>query len=209
MTGDNYDRVSDGGGPGSTPGEGRAAYSIGPEPGPEANGDHRSRGQDASGTGKVSKEETNSMDTSIAMTRLEAAVEQQVLISGGDTEIETMATALLATLEPVVHQIALDLAEQAAAEVSAQLSTHGIDVVLSEGEPSLRVRSLDDQTEVGSESLDARITLRLPPTLKDRLEVAADEVGESVNSWLVRTLASQATERGRRGSHRITGTIET
>lgn len=149
------------------------------------------------------------MDTSIAMTRLETAVEHQILISGGDAEFEAMATTLLATLEPVVKQIALDLAEQAAVEVSAQLTGHQIDVVMSEGEPSLRVRSSDETSDLGSESLDARITLRLPPTLKEKVEVAADDVGESVNSWLVRTLAAQATERTRRTSRRITGTIET
>jgi predicted HicB family RNase H-like nuclease len=149
------------------------------------------------------------MDTSIAMTRLETAVEQQVLISGSDPEFEAMATTLLTTLEPVVKQIALDLAEQAAVEVSAQLAGTEIEVVMSEGEPSLRVRSAEGGAEVGSESLDARITLRLPPTLKERVEVAADEVGESVNSWLVRTLAAQASERSRRSTRRITGTIET
>ncbi len=149
------------------------------------------------------------MDTSIAMNRLEAAVEQQMLISGGDSEMEAMASALLATLEPVIHQIALDLAEQAAAEVSAQLSSHDIDVVLKEGEPSLQVRSLSESAELGAESLDARITLRLPPTLKGQVEVAAEELGESVNSWLVRTLGSQASERGRCRSRRVTGTIET
>lgn len=149
------------------------------------------------------------MDTSIAMTRLETAVEQQVLISGGDPEFEAMATTLLATLEPVVKQIAFDFAEQAAAEVAAQLAGTEIEVVLSDGEPSLRVRSSEGGAELGAESLDARITLRLPPTLKERVEVAADEVGESVNSWLVRTLATQATERSRRSTRRITGTIET
>ncbi len=149
------------------------------------------------------------MDTSIAITRLEAAVEQQVLLSGGDSEMEAMASVLLSTLEPVILQIALDLAEQAAAEVSAQLAAHDIDVVLRDGEPTLRVRSHSDGADVGSESLDARITLRLPPTLKGRVEVAAEELGESVNSWLVRTLASHASERRRRGSRRISGTIET
>ena len=149
------------------------------------------------------------MDTSIAMTRFEAAVEQQVLVAGGDSEMEAMAGALLSALEPVIQQVALGLAEQAAAEVSAQLSSHEIDVVLSDGEPSLRVRSLGEGADLGTESLDARITLRLPPTLKDQLEVAADEVGESVNSWLVKTLASQAHERHRHRSRRIAGTIET
>ena len=123
--------------------------------------------------------------------------------------MEIMSSALLTTLEPVIQQIALELAEQAAAEVSAQLATHDIDVVLSDGEPTLRVRPVDDSTEVGSESLDARITLRLPPALKAQVEVAADDAGESVNSWVVRVLATQASERSRRKSRRITGTIET
>lgn len=149
------------------------------------------------------------MDTSIAMTRLETAIEQQVLVSGGDAEFEAMATTLLAALEPVVRQIALDLSEQAAAEVSAQLTGHEIEVVLSDGEPTLRVRAAEEGAEIGSESLDARITLRLPPTLKEKVEVAADDVGESVNSWLVRTLASQASERTRRSQRRVKGTIET
>jgi len=149
------------------------------------------------------------MDTSIAMNRLEAAIERHVLVAGGDTEMEAMADTLLSTLEPAVHQIALDLAEQAAAEVSAQLASHEIDVVLSEGEPVLRARLLGDDGEVSAESMDARITLRLPPTLKERVEVAADDVGESVNSWLVKTLTAQAQERRRRGGRRISGTIET
>lgn len=149
------------------------------------------------------------MDTSIAMTRLEAAIERHVLVAGGDGEMEAMADALMATLEPAVHQIALDLAEQAAAEVSAQLASHDIDVVLSEGEPTLRVRSGGEGAEASNESLDARITLRLPPTLKERVEVAAEDVGESVNSWLVKALAAHARERGRRGGRRISGTIET
>ncbi len=149
------------------------------------------------------------MDTSIAMTRLEAAIERHILVAGGDSAMEAMADALMATLEPAVHQIALDLAEQAAAEVSAQLASHDIDVVLSEGEPTLRVRSGGEGAEASTESLDARITLRLPPTLKERVEVAAEDVGESVNSWLVKALGVQAHERGHRGGRRISGTIET
>lgn len=149
------------------------------------------------------------MDTSIAMTRLETAVEQQVLISGSDPEFEAMATTLVASLDPVLRQIALDLAEQAAAEVAAQLAGHEIDVVMSDGEPTLRVRATEEESQVGSEGLDARITLRLPPTLKERVEVAADDVGESVNAWLVRTLASQASGKSRRSSRHVTGTIET
>ena len=201
-----FDRDRDGSAPGP-PFGGGPERRYDPADAEKAGGAAGPSGGIPAGGGSLKEEAT--VDTSIAMTRLEAAVEQQVLMSGGDSEMEAMATALLGTLEPVVHQLALDLAEQAAAEVAAQLASHEIEVVLQEGEPSLRVRSTEDDTEVAGESLDARITLRLPPTLKQRVEVAADEVGESVNSWLVRTLASQAAERGRRSSRRVTGTIET
>ena len=99
------------------------------------------------------------------------------------------------------------ISQEAAAHILQRAAE--IEVVMSDGEPSLRVRSAEGGADLGAESLDARITLRLPPTLKERVEVAADEVGESVNSWLVRTLAAQASERSRRSTRRITGTIET
>lgn len=149
------------------------------------------------------------MDTSMATTRLEGAIQQQVIVAGGDADVEAAARAILAALEPAVRQLAFDLAEQAAAEVAAQLPGHHIDVVLASGEPTLRVRSADPDTAApAGESLDARITLRLPPTLKELVEAAADAKGESVNSWLVRTVSSSAGE-GRRRTRRVTGTIET
>jgi len=150
------------------------------------------------------------MDTTMAMARLTGAVEQQVLVAGGDPEVEAAARALLSALEPAVRQLAYDLAEQAAAEVTSQLPAHDVDVVLAAGEPSLRVRHIEatDAPSAG-ESLDARITLRLPPTLKELVESAAEERGESLNTWLLKTLSTRADEGGRRRSRRVTGTIET
>jgi uncharacterized protein (DUF1778 family) len=40
-----------------------------------------------------------------------------------------------------------------------------------------------------SEDLDARITLRIPPSLKTLIEDAAQTTGASVNSWVVDALA--------------------
>jgi len=150
------------------------------------------------------------MDTSMAMAKLQGAIEQQVLVAGGDPEVEAAARALLAALEPAVRQLAFDLAEQAAAEVSSQLAGYDVHVALSAGEPTIRVRPLETpETAAAGESLDARITLRLPPTLKELVESAAEERGESVNSWLVKTLALKA-DIGRGGrSRKIEGTIET
>src|SRR5919202_532894 len=61
----------------------------------------------------------------------------------------------------------------------------------------------------GDEVLVARISLRLPETLKAALEAAAAREGVSVNTWLVRTLSpvvSSAGGGGRRGpGNRLTG----
>ena len=149
------------------------------------------------------------MDTSMAMTRLEAAVEQQILIAGGDPDVEAAAAAILGALGSAVRASAQELAEQAAVEVAAQLPGHEIDVVLASGEPVLRVRPAESEAPAPGESLDARITLRLPPNLKQLIEAEADQLGESVNAWLVKSLSASTRARGRRGSRRITGTIET
>jgi hypothetical protein len=149
------------------------------------------------------------MDTTSLMTRLQGVVEQQVLVAGGDPEVEAAARALVAALEPAVRQLAFDLAEQAAAEVGSQLPGHEVDVVLVSGEPALRVRGAENvEPAAGGESLDARITFRLPPTLKELIEFAAEERGESVNSWLVKTVSTQAGGSARK-SRRMTGSIET
>ena len=149
------------------------------------------------------------MDISIAMTQLAAAVEQQVVIAGGDPQAEDVARAIVAAIEPTVRQIAFSFAEQAAAEVAAQLPGHEIDVVVEGGDPGFRVRQGSEETTLVSESLDARITLRLPPRLKEIVESAADERGESVNTWLVKALSSRAEAGRKQRGRKITGTIET
>ncbi|HUG75008.1 MAG TPA: hypothetical protein VMM81_04970 [Acidimicrobiia bacterium] len=150
------------------------------------------------------------MDTASLVTKLQGAIDHQVVVAGGDPDVEAAARALMAALEPVVRQLAFDLAEQAADEVSAQLPGHDVDVVLAGGEPALRVRAAEGAEPTSSgESLDARITFRLPPTLKELIEYAADERGESVNSWLVKTVSVQADGSRRGRSRRMTGSIET
>jgi hypothetical protein len=61
--------------------------------------------------------------------------------------------------------------------------------------------------EGGDEAYTARITLRLPETLKSRIETAAVSAGVSVNTWLVqalgRALEPRSTVGG--GRRRLTG----
>ena len=67
------------------------------------------------------------------MAQLEAAVANQLALSGSDESVEAAAEALLAALEPALRAAVVDLAEQAAVELNAQLPGHRIDVVIAEG----------------------------------------------------------------------------
>jgi len=149
------------------------------------------------------------MDTSVALTRFQAALEQQMALAGGDQAVEAAGLALLAAAQPALRTLAFDLAEQAATEVRAQLPGYAVELVLEQGEPALRVRSEDPAgRRPADEAADARITLRLSPRLKEIVEEAAAEHGESLNTWLVRTLSAHGGRRHQRG-RRMEGTIET
>jgi hypothetical protein len=142
-------------------------------------------------------------------TAIEAAVSTQLAVAGGDSTMEAAASQLLSALEPAIRQVGMELAQQAAIEVGAQLGDRTVDVVMVDGEPHLRVSQAQDvESATPEEDFDARITLRLPPSLKGLVESAADETGDSVNAWVVKALTSNArksTKVGRsvRGSFEL------
>lgn len=147
------------------------------------------------------------MNTEAIAAKLEDQLVAQGRLAGADAAVEQIIDALVGGLGPAIRQAALDLAEQAAAEVGAQLTTGHIDVVLNDGEPSLVVRNEVSPPSFGTDELEARMTVRLPTNLKSALEEAADDAGDSVNSFVLKTLAS-GTTRTRRGQ-RIRETFET
>jgi hypothetical protein len=149
------------------------------------------------------------VDSKAALTRFEAAVTNQVALAGGDPAVEGAARALREALRPAARQLALELIEQVAAEVDAQLPYRRVEVVLRGGEPTLEVRSGEEsESRPAAEEYEARITLRLPPSLKTTIEEAARTVGESVNTYLVREL-SRSTARPERLGRRLKGTVRT
>jgi len=144
-----------------------------------------------------------------ALTRFEAAVTNQVALAGGDPAVEAAGRALREVLRPAARQLALELIEQAAAEVDAQLPYHRVEVVLRGGEPALEARAGGEgERRVAGEEYEARITLRLPPSLKSAIEGAARSAGESVNAYLVRDLSRLTARQGRVGQ-RMKGTVRT
>ena len=147
------------------------------------------------------------MDTTATFIRLEEALTRQLAMSPASDEVAAAATALLAALEPALQMTVFELAEQAAEEVDAQLPGHQIDVVLADGQPELRVSGESAAPLATDEDYEARISLRLPPSLKQRIEESASATGDSVNSWLVKTISARVN-RPRVGT-RIKGRIET
>jgi hypothetical protein len=148
------------------------------------------------------------MDTHSVTARLDAALAQQITLAGGDPAVEAAGATLRAALAPAARQMALELAEQAATEIAAQLGDHDVEVVLRDGEPALAVRQTRGQEPSVDEDLEARITLRLPPSVKARVEEAAGTMGDSVNTWVVKTLSAKATRPSGPG-RRVSGTVRT
>ncbi len=149
------------------------------------------------------------MDIDSVVTEFKSIVHSQLTLAGDDASIEAAGEAILVSLEPALRQASSMLAEQAAAEVGSQLPDHAVDVVLASGQPTLVVRSTRDAITVNTDDCAARITVRLPEDLKDDLESAASDLGDSVNTFVVRALAGKAKESKAASRSIFEGTIKT
>jgi HicB family len=134
------------------------------------------------------------MHISPVLNSLRASLISSGMLAGSDPTVDAAISQVLDSLGPALRVAAFDLAEQAACEVRAQLPEHTVDVILSEGDPTLRIieRTPTSTDTTPIEDLDARITLRLPPSLKELVERAADQTGESINAWVVDALGKRA-----------------
>jgi len=147
------------------------------------------------------------MDIDGVVREIEGTVEAQLRLAGDDAVITEAAESLLAALDPAIRQAVGRMAEQAATEVTAQLGEQTVDVVMSDGEPTLVVRTTQEAVTVSTEDLEARITVRLPAELKEHLELAAGEHGDSVNTFVVKTLSARSKRKTT--SNKFKGTIQT
>lgn len=140
---------------------------------------------------------------------VQAALAGQGLLAGGDGAVEEALDHLIAALAPAIRQAAMDLAEQAACEVRAQLPDRTVDLILADGDPSLRITDVAVAAEASpSEDLDARITLRIPPSLKTLIEDAAGTAGASVNSWVLDALSRRARKPEQGHGFRMTHSFD-
>jgi predicted DNA binding CopG/RHH family protein len=132
---------------------------------------------------------------------------------GGDELVESARR-----LEGAVRQSAtlrlIDLLTEAALELSEQLPSGHVDLRIAGQEPQLvyveEAAATAEPTPPAADDEQARITLRLPESLKAALEAAAAAEGVSVNTWLVRALQRAISGgggggRSPRSGKRITG----
>jgi hypothetical protein len=154
------------------------------------------------------------MQLSHAITDLETAVETQLRVAS--PELAEAGAQLMAALRPAISQTMMQVVSMAVAEISSQLEAQTIDIKLVEGDPELVVR---DDPSMGSppppppppggdDSDEARITVRLPGYLKDLINEAASDAGDSINSYVVDVLASKANAARRSAGTRRRTTIQ-
>jgi len=132
------------------------------------------------------------------------------IASVGDEATAAAAERLSQALRASLGLRLLDVLGEAALEVSGQLPSGHVEVRLAGQEPSLvYVEQQDAPAAVpDEEGMAARITLRLPDSVKAAVEAAAAREGLSVNSWILRSLKRGLDTPTRRPGRRLTGFAE-
>jgi hypothetical protein len=116
-------------------------------------------------------------------------------------DVSRAAQMLAESLDSSVRLALLDVLSAAADEITDKLDDAVIDVRLSGMRPEFVVNIRHEPEEdtryapstpvpdPGDEAGQARITLRIPESVKGRVEAAAAASGLSVNAWLSRAIA--------------------
>lgn len=123
-------------------------------------------------------------------------------------ETRAAAERLTYALEPATRLALMEALSQAAAEITAEMPLGGVDVRLSGRDLDFVVEAAPGPpaapappaaappTADGAEDDTlARITLRLPESVKGRAEELAARSGHSLNTWLVTVLRAATAEQ--------------
>ena len=164
------------------------------------------------------------MDLSVYVKGLQEQL--AVAAEAGGEEARQLAERLTAALDSATRLVLLDALSTAADEITRELAPGSVEVRLRAGEPEFVVDHPPREEEFemiapadgsqitvteGEEGGTARLNLRLPETLKRRIENAAGAEGLSLNAWMVRAAGAALDARGSRrsssGGDRYTGWI--
>jgi hypothetical protein len=129
----------------------------------------------------------------------------------GGPEAKAAAERLALALDPAVRLALMDALSQAAAEITAELADGSVDVRLRGREPQFVVDvptvpmpaaaptppgpPAPEDAEDDEDGAVARITLRLPESVKYKAEELATKGGHSLNSWIVNVVRAATRDR--------------
>lgn len=142
------------------------------------------------------------MELAPHLEKLRADLSSAAAVGGED--VATAARLLGDAVEPALRLVLLDLLTEAADELTLQLGGAVVEVRLHGREPELVAAAPvapapatpTDDADTG-EGGAARVTLRLPESVKSRCEQAAAAEGQSLNAWMFRAVV--AALEGRTG----------
>jgi len=166
--------------------------------------------------------QNGTMDLTTYVKRLQEQL--AVAAEAGGDQARELAGRLMSPLDAATRLVLLDALSTAADEITWEMAPGSVEVRLRGGEPEFVVTlppADDEYGEVpaavpeaaGDAEGSARLNLRMPESLKQRIEEAANSEGLSLNAWLVRAagaaLGSGTTtwSRGPTGGDRFTGWV--
>ncbi len=138
--------------------------------------------------------------------------------ANGNDDTRLAAERLASALDAATRLVLLEALSAAAGEITRDLAPGSVDLRLRGRDVEFVVTAAtteadaDDRPPVTVDLDDAstsRTTLRLPDALKARVDDAAAADGLSVNTWLVRAVASALEPRHRRSAQRTLRTGDT
>jgi hypothetical protein len=136
---------------------------------------------------------------------VEALLEDlSALAALGDEATNAVAARLNRAMAGPVRLRLMEALTEAAAELNHQLPNGQVGVRLAGPDIELVYTGESEPAPAPDNALDARITLRLPESLKAQVEQSAGLEGASVNAWIVRALAG-SVDRKRTVGNRLTG----
>src|SRR6188472_3564760 len=129
----------------------------------------------------------------------------QAAAQAGSEDMRSAAERLTNALDSSVRLTLMDALSQAASEITNELQGTSVEVRLKGREPIFVVVGAATEAPAPAEEADttddyefdddeavARITLRLPESLKTRAEEMAARRGQSLNTWLVNATRNAA-----------------
>jgi hypothetical protein len=127
--------------------------------------------------------------------------------AAGDDQVRDAAERLGLALDPSMRLAVMEALSQAAAEITSEMRTGSVDVRLAGRDlefvvedaapvtppaPSTPPPTAEEEDDDGAAT--ARITLRLPESVKAKAEELAGRSGSSLNTWIVNVLRAATRE---------------